>query len=279
MLSRGAPHAHTALHNAVDLAGPFVFSALFIIVLHIAKSGLVRQRADRPGAEGLAISKNNLRIFVRLTLVFARKIQVYIGLFVSFKAKKCLERNVKTVLNELLPADWTELVRHIAACHSSKLLDLLRIKITVVAVFAIIVRAERIHLRDSRHRRHKGRTDRPARAHQITVLHRLPHKLLRNDIHHGKSVADNRVQLAFEPCLHNVRKLVTIHFVRFPVADLRELLVTVLNDRRAFIRSNWRDSVTHICNHVRVGDDNLLRFLAAQIIRKLVQHLLRRAKE
>lgn len=88
MLSRGAPHAHAAFHNTVDLAGPFVFSALFIIVLHIAESSLVRQRTDRPGAKGLAISKDNLRIFVCLTLIFARKIQINIGLFVSFKTQK-----------------------------------------------------------------------------------------------------------------------------------------------------------------------------------------------
>ena len=66
--------------------------------------------------------------------------------------------------------------------------------------------------------------------------------------------------------------------MRFPVTNLCELLVTVLNDRRTFIRAHRRDSVTHIRNPVCVRDDNLLRFLTAQIIRELIEHLLCRAK-
>ena len=99
MLPCGAPHAHTALHNAVNLTGPLVFPALLIIVFHISKSSLVRQCTDRPGAEGLPISKDHLCIFMCLTLILAREIQVYIRLLVSLKAQKRLERNVKSVLD------------------------------------------------------------------------------------------------------------------------------------------------------------------------------------
>ena len=85
MLSRGAPHAHAALHDAVDLARALVLPALLIVVPDIAKRRLVRQRADRPRTECLPVSKDHFRIFVRLALILPGEIQVDIRLLVSFE--------------------------------------------------------------------------------------------------------------------------------------------------------------------------------------------------
>ncbi len=55
VLSRGAPYAHTALNDPVDLTVSLPLPMLLKIVLHIAVGRLVRQGTDGPRPEGLAL--------------------------------------------------------------------------------------------------------------------------------------------------------------------------------------------------------------------------------
>ena len=104
MLSRASAHARTALYNPVDFAVSLLASAFFKIIFHITKRRLIRQCADRTGTERLSCAENNFRIFMRLTLIFAGKVQVDIRLLISLKSKERFKRNIETVLNQRLSA-------------------------------------------------------------------------------------------------------------------------------------------------------------------------------
>ena len=58
------------------------------------------------------------------------------------------------------------------------------------------------------------------------------------------------------------------------IADLRQCLITVRDDRGTFIRAHRRNGLDHIGDHIRIGNDDLFRLVAAQI-GELFQHLLR----
>ena len=90
MLSRASAHSRTALYNPVDFAVSLLASALFKIIFHITERRLIRQRADRTGTERLSCAENNFRIFMRLTLIFAGKVQVDIRLLIPLKSEDCL---------------------------------------------------------------------------------------------------------------------------------------------------------------------------------------------
>ena len=94
MLPCRPAHADTALYNTVDLTVSLADLTLFIIFFHITKCGLVCQRTDRAGTEGLTFSENNLRILMRFTLVISGEVQVDIRLFVSLKAKESLKWDI-----------------------------------------------------------------------------------------------------------------------------------------------------------------------------------------
>ena len=58
------------------------------------------------------------------------------------------------------------------------------------------------------------------------------------------------------------------------VADLRQGLITVRNDRGTFIWTHRRNGLDHIGDHIRIGNDDLFRLVTAQI-GELFEHLLR----
>ena len=158
MLSRASAHARTALYNPVDFAVSFLASAFFKIIFHITKRRFIRQCADRTGTECLSCAENNFRIFMRLTLIFAGKVQVDIRLLIPLKSKERFKRNIETVLNQRLSADRAHFIRHITAAPAGKCLDLRRIKITVFTIWAAIMCLEWIDLRDTGHGGNEGRT-------------------------------------------------------------------------------------------------------------------------
>ena len=140
MLSRGTPHAHTALDDPVDLTVPFPVPALFIIVFHITISCLIRQRTDGSRPEGLSLSENNLRIIVGMALVLTGEVQVDIRLLISLKSKERLKWNVVSVLFQHGPTHRAFLIRHITSGHTGVFLYLFRIKIGIMAFGAVIMR-------------------------------------------------------------------------------------------------------------------------------------------
>ena len=132
-----------------------------------------------------------------------------------------------------------------------------------MAFLTIIMRTQGINLCDSRHIGNEGRTYGATRSNQIPILHRFPYQLLRNDIHNGKSVGNNRIQFLFQSFFYNIRQYLAIDLMRSPVADIRQRLVTVFNNRRTFIRSDRIDGIHHIRDQVCVINNYLPRFITA----------------
>ena len=97
MLSGGTPDSHTSLHNPVNFTVSFMYAAFFIIIFHITKCSLICKRTNRSGSKSLSGSKNNLGIFVRLTLIVSGKVKIDIRLFISLKSKESFKRNVKSI--------------------------------------------------------------------------------------------------------------------------------------------------------------------------------------
>ena len=64
----------------------------------------------------------------------------------------------------------------------------------------------------------------------------------------------------------------------FAVTDVPELLVRVLDDRRALVRVHRRDLLDHACDLHRIVDHDLPRLRRAKV-GELIQHLLRRTQE
>ena len=165
-------HPGTSLYNPINFTISLMDAPLFKIIFHIPERCLICQRSDRPRPERMSLSKDYLCIFVRITLIFSGKIKVNIRLLVSLESQKRLKRNIKAFFHQRFPADRTGSVRHIAACFPQLrvMLYLRRIKIAEMAFFAIIMRRQRIYLRNSGHRCHKRRSYRTTGAHQIPVF-------------------------------------------------------------------------------------------------------------
>ena len=119
MLSCGAPDAHAALDNPVNLTVSLPLPVLLKIVFHIPEGCLIRQRTDGSGPESLTFAKDDFCVVVGPALVFAGKIQVYIRLFIPLKAQESLKGNIKAVLREGMSADRAELIRHVASGHAA----------------------------------------------------------------------------------------------------------------------------------------------------------------
>ena len=143
-----------------------------------------------------------------------------------------------------------------------------------VPIHAQIMWRKRINLRYSSHCRRKGRTYRASGAYKVSVLVRLPHKLLCNDVHNGISVADNGIKLPVKTFLNYLRKLLAIHLMRRGITDFSQRFIRIFNYRRTFIRTHRRYFFTHIRNHIGVPYYYLIRLVASQIL-ELRQHFLR----
>ena len=141
MLSGASSDSRTARDDPVNLTGTFLIATLLVIIFHVAKGGLIRQRGDGSGAEGLSGAEDYLRIFMGLTLVFTGEVQVDIRLLVALEAEEGFKGNVKAVLFQQFSADRAVFVRHVAARPARIGLHLRGIKIAVMAFHTVIVRA------------------------------------------------------------------------------------------------------------------------------------------
>ncbi len=131
------------------------------------------------------------------------------------------------------------------------------------------MRAQRVYLRDSRHRRNERGTEGTTRSYEVAVLVRLPHQFLCDDVHNGVSVGNNGVQLSLEARGNDLRQLLAVDFMRAVVADSPQCLVGILDDRREFSGTDSGDFLDKVGDFARIGDDYLLRFLTSEI-RKLL---------
>ena len=155
MLTGTSSDSGTPLYDTVNLAYSFSGISLFVIILYKSIGCFLCQGTDRSGTIGLPITENNLCILMCITLVVTGKVQVDIRLFITFKSKECLKRNIKSGFHQLLTAHRTIPVRHIHAASSGVLLHFFGSEITKVAVITIIMRTQRINLRDTCHSRYE----------------------------------------------------------------------------------------------------------------------------
>ena len=280
MLAGRPPDSRASLHNPVYFAAAFVNSFFLIIVFHKTESGLVCQCPDGSRLKGLSGAEDNLCVFVRLCLIFPRKIQVNIRLLVPLEPQKGLKRNVKAEFLHFSAAHRTVFIRHIAPGHSHLpvFFHVRRIKLHVLVILAQIMRRQRIYLCNPRHRSRKGGSDRTAGPHQIAVLVALPYQLLGDDVHHRIAVADDGVQLPVQALLHDIRKLIPVDLVSPPVTDLPEHFIRVFDHRREFSRPDGADLLNGIADFPGIVDHDLPGGFLPQII-KFLQHFLRCPEE
>ena len=273
VLSRCPSHSHAALHNAVNLAVSFPGSPFLIIFLYISEGRLVRQGAYGSRAEGLTLSKDNLRIIMGLALVFTGEVKVDIRLLVSLKSQEGLKGDVKPVLFQRCAAHRAFLVRHIASGHAGELLHFFGIKVIVTALGAMVMGAQRVYLGDSGHGSHKGGTHGTTGTHQVSVLIGLPHQLLGNDVHNRESVGDNGMKLPLQAVHYDFRQVLPVHLMSPVITDLGQRLIGILDDRRTLVRPHRGNLLTHIGNLPGVGDHHLMGLIRSQV-GKFLQHLL-----
>ena len=277
VLSRGAPHADTALHETVDLALSLSGSVLLEVVFHIAEGCLFCQGSHGAGAERLPFSEDDLRVGMRRALVLTGEVQVNIRLLVALKAEEGLKGNVKAVFSHLCAAVRADLIRHVTARGARKLLRNLRIEVRVAAIRANVMRRQGIHLGDTCRVSDKGRADRAARSHEIALFVRVLHKLMGDDVHDSEAVLNDGIQLLIEPLLHQCRQRIPVVRMRHAVTELGEFFIRTLNDGRALVRTHRRNALHHARNFLRVLDDNFLALLCAEV-GKFPQHLIRGAE-
>ena len=132
-----------------------------------------------------------------------------------------------------------------------------------MAVRAVIMRAQRIYLRDTRHRRRQRGTNGSSRTNQISILIRLPNQLLRDDIHNGESIGNDRVKFPLQPIDYHLRQLIAVHIMRVVVADGTKRIIRIRNNRRTLVRAYRGNALTHRRDLARVCDNDLLRLIAA----------------
>ena len=95
-----------------------------------------------------------------------------------------------------------------------------------------------VDLRDAGHVCDKGRPDRASRPDQIPVCHGLPYQLLGNDVHDGKSIRYDGMQLLLQAVLHYLRKVIAVDLMCPVIADLRQHFIRVRDDRRTLVRAD-----------------------------------------
>ena len=83
---------------------------------------------------------------------------------------------------------------------------------------------------------------------------------MRNVIQHGKAVADNCVQLHFQPIFHNLRQLFTVPFVSLGVGKIFYRLLRAGNGRRiqlVAVRHRLK-ALNQLGNFIGVGNYHLI---------------------
>ena len=217
MLPGTAPDPGAAYRDPLNLTAALPLLTFLIIILYKSISRLVSQRADRSRLKSVSFTEQDFCVFMGLCLIISGKVQVDVRLLVSLETEECLKRNIKAGFNKRLAAHRAVLIRHVKSAASGKCPYLVRLKVTVMALFAVIVRAQRIYLRDSRHGGNKGGTYRSSGSHKITVRIGFPYQFLCDDIHNCIAIGNNGVKLFLQALRHLDRKILTVHFMGFPV--------------------------------------------------------------
>ena len=272
VLAGRALDADTAERKAVHLRLRQGLAALLKILEYVAVGRLFGQRADRSGAEHVIRAEEFFRILVRLTLIFAREVQVDIGHLVAAEAEERLKRDIEPVLAQLRAALRAHLVRHIRAAAKARA----GVKIRILALRANIVRRQGVDLRDAGEIRHERRADAASAADQIAVLEGVGDELLRAHVNDVVPAREDVVQLGLDAVGDELRRVLAVDGRHLAVDKILELLGGIFDLRRVEILRQELEHLNAVGDGVRVRDDDLVCLFGAEI-RKFVEHLLRRA--
>ena len=135
----------------------------------------------------MSYTEKSFCISVSIELIFTAEVEVNIGLFIAFKSEESFKRYIVTVSVHRYAAVGAILGRQVKARAHAAVCE----KLAVLALFANIVRRQRVNLRNSRGVSDKGRAYAASRADVIAVLLRVFNKLLSYHIKNAESVGYN----------------------------------------------------------------------------------------
>ena len=277
MLTGGALDACASDGQTVFFRVAALNAALLHVPGDIAEGCLVGERGDGACTEHMVMTKELFDIMVSLVLVFTGEVQVDIRHFVAFKPEEDLERNIKAVLDQRTSADGTVAVRQV---HADVIFALVDIKEAVVAVDAAVVGRECVHLRNAAHACHKGGTDGTTGTDQIAVFKGLGDQLFRDIVERTVAVSDNGLELFFQTLEHNLGQRIAVKLLGGIPCHVLDVVCSILPHglEGILILGMLREEPErfhHVCNFVRVVNDDLVAFLGPKIA-EFLQHLIGR---
>ena len=273
MLPCGRLDAHAAAHHMLDVGTPLRLPLILVVVHGIAVRVLVLQTRDRACAKDVHLAKENLGILMCDGLIIAREVEINIRNLVPVKSEEDGERNIVPVLRKRRTADGTVQRRQIKAAPDGAVVN----EFVVLTVTAAIVGRQRVDLSDADHGRDKGRSDRTARADQVTVVVRLFHKALCDNVECSKTIAQDRFQLEFEAIGYDLRQILTVELTCARVGHFLDLSVRARHRRRIEFVGDRKEVLHHIGDLPWICDDALVGTLRTEIV-ELGKHFVRRAQ-
>ena len=275
VLARGALDARAAQREAVFLGVVHGLSPLFQILADIAVSGFILDTGNGARLEHIGLAEQLFRVAVDIGLVFAREVQVDIGLFVAVEAQERLKRDIMAVHQHPGTAVGAVLVRQVKAIVHAAVGD----ELTVLALGAAVMGRKAVDLRNAGEVGHSRGADGTTAAHLIAACVGVGHQLDRDNVQHRVAVAADGVQLLLEPLFHDLRQRVTVILLGPLPSGVAQLLLRTLDAGRIGAPRDGPDGIVDAGRHLAgVGDHDLVGFLFGQIV-ELLEHVLRGAVE
>ena len=187
VLTRCSLNAYTASCEPVFFGAADGFSSLFKPLFNKAVCGFICKGTYCARLENMRYTEKSLCISVSIELIFTAEVEVNIGLFIAFKSEESFKRYIVTVSVHRYAAVGAILGRQVKARAHAAVCE----ELAVLALFAHIVRRQRVNLRNSRGVSDKGRAYAASRADVIAVLLRVFNKLLGYHIKNAESVGYN----------------------------------------------------------------------------------------
>ena len=270
VLPRGSLDANAAADQSFQFRTAYGDSFPLQIFCRISESGFFCQRADCSGTEGMPLTKQHFCIFMGVALDVSRKVQVNIRRLISIEAQKGFKRNIVAVPDHIRrTAFGAILCRQIKARFHRTVLN----PFAVSACRTAVVGRQRIYLGDAAHSGCKGGSYRPSGSHLISFGFTVFHQAAGYNIHDGKAVFDDRIQLTFQTRLYLDRQGIAVHRRGHFVAFIGEFFFTAFNMGRIGACRNRIHFLYHIGDFIGVGDYYLVGFFFPQI-GEFLQHFL-----
>lgn len=273
MLARRRFDAHAAMGHLVDV-GNVLFDALFLEeFLDVAERCLVGDSLDGTSAIDIVLAEQDFRVFMRDRLIGTGEVQVDIRDFIAVEAEEDGKRDVVAVFNHGFAADRAYFVRQVIAAAVGAVGD----EFAVLAFRAAPVRRQRVDLGDTRHGRDERGTDGTTRTDEVAVVVGFLDETLRDEVQHGESVCDNRLELLFESVFDDFRQVLAVHLAGLFVGHLADFVVGARNLRRIEVVRNRLEAFNLVGDFARIRHDGLVGGLFAEV-REFLEHFVRRTQ-